>query len=96
MKKHSLVPNNFYFMKPNKIVKRQISLFSHGQAHLTADHFFFSQAQLNSHCSPFIIDKKKKKTKARISEDVHAFKNCLELNKEQNPRRKCLTTSIIC
>ena len=41
MKKHSLVPNNFYFMKPNKIVKRQISLFSHGQAHLTADHFFF-------------------------------------------------------
>ena len=40
MTKYTLVPNNFYFMKPSKIVKRQISLFAHGQAHLTADHFF--------------------------------------------------------
>ena len=55
MTKHTLVPNNFYFMKPNKIVKRQISLFAHGQAHLTADHFF-SQAHLNSHYSPFIMN----------------------------------------
>ena len=63
MTNHTLVPNNFYFIKPSKIVNRQISLFAHGQAHLTADHFFFSQAQLNSHCSPFIIDKKKKNQK---------------------------------
>ena len=56
MTKHTLVPNNFYFMKPNKIVKRQIRLFAHGQAHLTADHFFFSQAHLNSYCSPFIMN----------------------------------------
>ena len=43
MTKHNLVPNNFYFyfMKPNKIVKRQISLFAHDQAHLTANQFFF-------------------------------------------------------
>ena len=41
MTKHTLVPNNFYFMKPNEIVKRQISLFAHDQARLTADHFFF-------------------------------------------------------
>ena len=41
MIKHTLVPNNFYFMKPNKIVKKQISLFAHDQAHLTADFFFF-------------------------------------------------------
>ena len=41
MTKHTLVTNNFYFMKPDKIVKKQISLFAHGQAHLTADHFFF-------------------------------------------------------
>ena len=75
MTKHTLVPNNFYFMKPNKIVKRQISLFAHDQAHLIADHFF-SQAHLNNHCSPFTMNyKKKKKSKAR-SEDVHSFKNC--------------------
>ena len=76
MTKHTLVPNNFYFMKPNKIVKRQISLFAHGQAHLTADHFF-SQAHLNSHCSPFIMNLKKKIKKSKTrSKDVHAFKNC--------------------
>ena len=43
MTKHTLVPNNFYFMKPDKIVKRQISLFAHDQAHLTADLFFVSK-----------------------------------------------------
>ena len=64
MTKHTLVPNNFYFMKPNKIVKKQISLFAHDQAHLTAV-FFFSQAHLNGHCSPFIMNLKKKKSKAR-------------------------------
>ena len=41
MTKYTLVPNNFYFMKPNKIVKRQISLFGYGPAYLTVDHFFF-------------------------------------------------------
>ena len=41
MTKHTLVPTNFYFMKPDKIVKRQISLFAHGQAHLIVDHFLF-------------------------------------------------------
>ena len=53
MTKYNLVPNKFYFyfyfMKPNKIVKRQISLFAHGQAHL------------NSQCSPFIMNKKTNK-----------------------------------
>ena len=28
MTKHTLVPNNFYFIKPNKIVKRKISLMA--------------------------------------------------------------------
>ena len=65
MTKHTLVPNNFYFMKPNKIVKRQISLFAHGQAHLTMDHFF-SQAHLNSHCSPFIMNLKKKEKNQKL------------------------------
>ena len=60
MTKHTLVPNNFYFIKPNKIVKRQISLFAHGQAHLTTDHFFFSQAHLNSHVHHLLKIKKKK------------------------------------
>ena len=72
MTKHILVPNNFYFMKPNKIVKRQISLFAYGQAHLTADHFF-SQAHLNSHCSPFIMNFKKKKqnkTKQKLDQKM--------------------------
>ena len=39
------------------------------------------------------MNKIKIKTKARRSEDVNAFKNWLKLNKEQNPRRKCLTSS---
>ena len=66
MTKHTLVPNNFYFMKPNKIVKKQISLFAHDQAHLTAD-FFFSQAHLNGHCSPFIMNLKKKNQKLDLT-----------------------------
>ena len=70
MTKHTLVPNNFYFMKPNKIVKRQISLFAHGQAHLTADHFF-SQAHLNSHCSPFIMNLKKNNQKLDLKMSMH-------------------------
>ena len=64
MTKHTLKPNNFYFMKPDKIVKKQISLFAHGQVHLIADHFF-SQAHLNSN----------NKKLDRKNEDVHAFKN---------------------
>ena len=67
MTKHTLVPTNFYFMKPDKIVKRQISLFAHGQAHLIVDHFLFP--------SPFekllfiiYYELKKKKSKARFEE----------------------------
>ena len=57
MTKYTLVSSNFYFMKLNKIVTRQISSFAHGQAHLTADHFFpNSQAHLNGQCSPFIMN----------------------------------------
>ena len=66
MTKYTLVPNNFYFMKPNKIVKRQISLFGYGPAYLT---FFFPK--------PIWIDTvhhlswiKKKKSKAR-SDSMH-------------------------
>ena len=75
MRKHILVPNNFYFMKPNKIVKRQISLFAHGQAHLTANQFFFPSPFEYFLFTIYYELKKKKKSKAR-SEDVHAFKNC--------------------
>ena len=74
MTKHTLVPNNFYFMKPNKIVKRQISLFAHDQAHLTADHFFFPKP-IWIVTVQHLLWIKKKKSKAR-SEDVHSFKNC--------------------
>ena len=52
-------------MKPDKIVKKQISLSAHGQVHLITDHFFFSQAHLNSN----------NKKLDRKNEDVHAFKN---------------------
>ena len=64
MIKHTLVPNNFYFMKPNKIVKKQISLFAHDQTHLTADFFFFPSP---FEWSLFTIyhEFKKKKSKAR-------------------------------
>ena len=65
MTKHTLVPNNFYFMKPNKIVKKQISLFAHGQAHLTADFFFPKPIWIVTvHHLSWI--KKKKKSKARF------------------------------
>ena len=64
MTKHTLVPNNFYFMKPNKIVRKQIGLFAHDQAHLTADFFFFPSP---FEWSLFTIyhEFKKKKSKAR-------------------------------
>ena len=75
MTNHTLVPNNFYFIKPSKIVNRQISLFAHGQAHLTADHFFFSKPIWIVTVHHLLWIKKNKKSKAR-SEDVHAFKNC--------------------
>ena len=67
MTKYTLVPNNFYFMKLNKIVKRQISSFAHGQAHFTADHFF-SQLPSPFELSMFTIYyelKKNQKSKAR-------------------------------
>ena len=65
MTKYTLVPNNFYFMKLNKIVKRQISSFAHGQAHLTADHFF-TQLPSPFEWSMFTISYElKEKSKAR-------------------------------
>ena len=70
MTKNTLVPNNFYFMKPKKIVKRQISLFAHGQAHLTADHFFF-QAHLNSTFHHLLWVKKKKNQKLDLKMSMH-------------------------
>ena len=63
MTKHTLVPNNFYFMKPNKIVKKKISLL------LMAKPIWIVIVH------HLLWIKKKKKSKAR-SEDVHAFKNC--------------------
>ena len=47
MTKHTLVPNNFYFMKPNKIVKQQTNLLATGQAHLTGSFFFPSPFELS-------------------------------------------------
>ena len=68
-------------MRPSKIVKRQMSLFAHGQAHLTTDHFF-SPAHLNSLLFTIYYELKKKKnknknkkSKARRFEYVRAFKN---------------------
>ena len=72
MTKHILVPNNFYFMKLNKIVKRQISLFSHGQVHLTADHFFFPKPIWIVTVQHLLwIKKKKKNQKLDLKMSMH-------------------------
>ena len=69
MTKYNLKPNNFYFMKLDKIVKKQISLFAHGQARLTADFFFPKPIWIVTvYHLPWI--KKKKKSKAR-SDSMH-------------------------
>ena len=105
MTKHTLVPNNFYFMKPNKIVKRQISLMA--KPIWLPINFFFSKPIwiLFVHHLLWI---KKKKTKARSEEwrcmhlkmvNVKQItkpilkKKKKKQNKKQNPRRTCLTTS---
>ena len=64
MTKHTLVPNNFYFMKPNKIVKRKISLMAKP---IWLPIIFFSKPIwiLFVHHLLWI---KKKKTKARSEE----------------------------
>ena len=102
MTKHTLVPNNFYFIKPNKIVKRKISLMAKP---IWLPIIFFSKPIwiLFVHHLLWI---KKKKTKARSEEwrcmhlkmvnvktnnKTHSQKK--KKKTKPNPRRKCLTAS---